>query len=85
MRRWFVPLALLALVSGACSVRYGSDPNAAQVGTRDVNVPLPSEAGGDRIVAVVRRVLPAVVNVVWYATPSVKTRSEARSFCPVCT
>jgi S1-C subfamily serine protease len=63
MRRLFVPLALLALVTGACSVSYGSDPTAAQVGTRDVNVPLPSASGGDRIVAVVRHVLPAVVNV----------------------
>ena len=63
MRRSFLPLALLALVTGACSVSYGSDPAAPQVGTREVNVPLPSGSGGDRIVAVVQRVLPAVVNV----------------------
>jgi serine protease Do len=63
MRRLLVPLALLALVTGACSVTYGSDPAAARVETRDVNVPLPSGSDGDRIVEVVRRVLPAVVNV----------------------
>jgi serine protease Do len=63
MRRLLLPLALLALATGACSVTYGSDPAAARVETRDVNVPLPSGSDGDRIVAVVQRVLPAVVNV----------------------
>jgi S1-C subfamily serine protease len=63
MRRLIVPLALLALVTGACSVSYGTDPNADQAGTRNVNVPLPSGSRGDRIVAVVQRVLPSVVNV----------------------
>jgi S1-C subfamily serine protease len=63
MRRLLVPLALLALVTGACSVSYGSDPAAVQAGTRDVHVPLPPGSAGDRIVAVVQRVLPAVVNV----------------------
>jgi S1-C subfamily serine protease len=62
MRRLIVPLALLALVTGACSVSYGTDP-ADQAGTRNVSVPLPPGSRGDRIVAVVRRVLPAVVNV----------------------
>jgi serine protease Do len=63
MRRLLVPLALLAFVTGACSVTYGSDPSAARVGTRDVNLPLPPGTRGDRIVAVVQLVLPAVVNV----------------------
>ncbi len=63
MRRLLVPLAVVSLFAGACSFTYGSDPATGQVGTRDVNVPLPSTAGGDRIVAVVQRVLPAVVNV----------------------
>jgi S1-C subfamily serine protease len=63
MRRLIVPLAVLALVGAGCSVSYGTDPSGASAGTRDVNVPLPPGGGRDQIVAVVKRVLPAVVNV----------------------
>ena len=63
MRRLIVPLAVLALMGVGCSVTYGTDPSGASAGTRDVNVPLPSSGGRDQIVAVVQRVLPAVVNV----------------------
>jgi putative serine protease PepD len=64
MRRLIVPLAVLAALMGVgCSVTYGSDTSGASAGTRDVNVPLPSSGGRDQIVAVVQRVLPAVVNV----------------------
>ena len=68
MRKILVPLALLALLASACSVSLGDSPAVAdKAATREVNVPLPSSGGGgrggDQIVAVVQRVLPAVVNV----------------------
>jgi S1-C subfamily serine protease len=63
MRRLIVPVAVLALLGAGCSVTYGTDPTGVSQGTRDVNVPLPSGNGRDQIVAVVQRVLPAVVNV----------------------
>ena len=63
MRRLLVPLAFVAVAASACSMTYGSDTAAVDAGTRNVALPLPSSTGGDQIVAVVRRVLPAVVNV----------------------
>jgi serine protease Do len=65
MRRFFVPLVLLATLASACSMSLGDNPATAdKATTRGVNVPLPSGGkGSDQIVAVVQRVLPAVVNV----------------------
>ena len=63
MRRLLVPLALAALASASCSATFGSDPANVEVGTRQVDVPLPTGRGGGKVVSVVRAVLPAVVNV----------------------
>jgi serine protease Do len=64
MRRLLVPLALATLALSACSVSFGDPSGGADVGTREVDLPLPGGGGkADRVVQVVQAVLPAVVNV----------------------
>ncbi len=64
MRRVLVPILLLfSLVASACTFTVGSDaPSPAAIPAETLNIP-PLPAAGAPVEAVVRRVLPAVVNV----------------------
>jgi serine protease Do len=64
MRRLLVPVTLLlALVASACSFTVGSDPTSPAVIPADTFNAAPLPAGKEPVEKVVRRVLPAVVNV----------------------
>jgi S1-C subfamily serine protease len=61
MKKLFVPALLIAIATSACAVKLGDTSSA---GAADQAASLPSiNAGKEPVAAVVRRVLPAVVNV----------------------
>lgn len=64
MRKILIPSIVLALAATACSVSFGSKGTTADNASilSQTNSPAPLAAGGS-VVAVVQRVLPAVVNV----------------------
>jgi serine protease Do len=66
MRRLLVPITLLAIVGAACTLTVGSKPSSSPRASSSPaatfnNAPLP--AGREPVENVVKRVLPAVVNV----------------------
>ena len=62
MKKLLVPALLLAMATSACAVKLGDSSSAAPAVGQ--NVSLPSiDAGKEPVATVVRRVLPAVVNV----------------------
>jgi len=65
MRRLLIPCAALALATSACSVNLGTKGTVSQGDPvlSQMSSPTPLTSGDGSIVAVVQRVLPAVVNV----------------------
>ena len=62
MRRLLVPLVLLAVLASACSVKLGDQADSATTrGAETLSSPIPPSK--EPVAAVVKRVLPAVVNV----------------------
>ena len=61
MRRLLAPIAMLAVLASACSVTLGSKPSSSPVANTLSGPSIPKT--NEPVEAVVRRVLPAVVNV----------------------